>query len=344
MVAIILVATKKHGVVLATARRPAARIPKAVMTYRQFSPACDLQTRVRSYWTFEKGADESPSALYRVMPSSTPYLIFQIEGTFVCREGGGKRALRGIVGNRASKEPSVLSLSGRNMLVGVSFRTGESLGLSAFSPHGPLGFHELDTPWVRGLHAELVDAFTAAGYAGLDSILDRAFCDHLDHLDHQRRTLDWNKVESCLLKGRRGVGLGELPRLLGISTRTFQRACLRDTGHTPREYRTLIRCESAFAALMAPDDPPLSALAYRLGFYDQAHLCRAFKRWTAMTPMECRSHCLRLWNPIDSRESTAAHLPRPSRPPPICVIMVPPYPNAHKHSKKEMLCHSLERK
>lgn len=145
-------------------------------------------------------------------------------------EGARRRALDGIIGNGASKESLILSLPGESVLAGVSFRTGGSLALSAFSPRELPGFRRFDTPWARELYAELVNAFAATGHAGLSSVLDRAFSDRFcQRLD----TLDWNAVELYLLERTGRVGLEELARLLGLSTRIFQRACLRSGSSYP---------------------------------------------------------------------------------------------------------------
>jgi AraC-like DNA-binding protein len=80
---------------------------------------------------------------------------------------------------------------------------------------------------------------------------------------------------------------GSLPRLdaaaamLGTSPRTLQRR-LRDDGLTYERLVDQMRLERAVELLGIP--MPLAEVSRRVGYQDQAHFTRAFRRWTGTTP------------------------------------------------------------
>lgn len=71
----------------------------------------------------------------------------------------------------------------------------------------------------------------------------------------------------------------------GYSARTLQRTFKNDTGLTPKAFSRAIRCQSAVYNISHNNALPLSDLAFDLGFSDQAHFQREFKKLVSVTPM-----------------------------------------------------------
>ncbi|MBR9970409.1 helix-turn-helix domain-containing protein [Magnetospirillum sulfuroxidans] len=71
-----------------------------------------------------------------------------------------------------------------------------------------------------------------------------------------------------------------------LSERSLERLLKHHTGRPPMFWRGLSRARRAAAALDGGDD--LAALALLHGYYDQAHMNRAFRRWFATTPAALR--------------------------------------------------------
>jgi AraC-like DNA-binding protein len=78
------------------------------------------------------------------------------------------------------------------------------------------------------------------------------------------------------------VGLAELASLAGLPPLTLLRAFRRSVGCSPQVYRTARRVAAAKRALAA--GAPLARTALDVGFYDQSHFTRVFRRWTGVTP------------------------------------------------------------
>ena len=73
-----------------------------------------------------------------------------------------------------------------------------------------------------------------------------------------------------------------------LSERSLERLLKKHTGRPPMFWRGLSRVRQAAAALESGDD--LAALAVQHGYYDQAHMNRAFRRWFATTPAALRAN------------------------------------------------------
>ncbi len=79
---------------------------------------------------------------------------------------------------------------------------------------------------------------------------------------------------------------------VNMSVRTFQRR-LAKAGRTYKMLLDEVRFGEARRAL-ASSNEPLKAIAFGLGFAEQASFTRAFRRWTGLAPSEYRRRQRRL--------------------------------------------------
>jgi AraC-like DNA-binding protein len=91
------------------------------------------------------------------------------------------------------------------------------------------------------------------------------------------------RVTSLLTAGPlRGVTLPELARVAGLSTFRFVRVFHTEVGLPPYAFYETVRI--AFAHDLIQQGQDLSTIAYGLGFADQSHLTRQFRRASFTTP------------------------------------------------------------
>jgi len=83
------------------------------------------------------------------------------------------------------------------------------------------------------------------------------------------------------------IRLNELSEVSKLSTAYFCRAFKRTFGETPHSYIVRRRLNKA-ETLMLTSDLPLSHIAIRCGFTDQAHLCKLFRQQYAQSPAAWR--------------------------------------------------------
>ncbi len=80
--------------------------------------------------------------------------------------------------------------------------------------------------------------------------------------------------------------VSEVAAAMGISHGHLDRELGRLVGITPRALARLLRLRRFLAALDVHRDVPWADVAAELGWYDQAHLVRDFKRHTGVTPTQ----------------------------------------------------------
>lgn len=82
------------------------------------------------------------------------------------------------------------------------------------------------------------------------------------------------------------IRINELEALTGYTSRTLQRQFRADMGMSPKAFSRIIRCQSAVYDINHGDGVAFSDLACDLGFSDQAHFQREFKKLVNATPLD----------------------------------------------------------
>lgn len=95
---------------------------------------------------------------------------------------------------------------------------------------------------------------------------------------HLRKSVDYIE-QNC----GRTIRLDELAQLTGLSQSYFCSAFRESTGMPPQKWQMKARVERA-KNMLKDGSAPLSAVALRVGFADQAHLTRVFRRVVGTTP------------------------------------------------------------
>lgn len=103
-------------------------------------------------------------------------------------------------------------------------------------------------------------------------------------LSERRRNTVLQLIEQSLESGATG---DQLAASVGLSKGAFHRAFKATFGVTPFRYLTRRRVEAA-VVLMMDTSLNLGAIAAQSGFYDQAHLCRQFRKAFGESPTHWR--------------------------------------------------------
>lgn len=75
---------------------------------------------------------------------------------------------------------------------------------------------------------------------------------------------------------------------LGLTRRTLERRLKKEAGVSPARLQQFYRLKTA-RSLLAESQIPVTAIALQCGYYDHAHFCHAFHRFTFETPQQYRN-------------------------------------------------------
>lgn len=239
--------------------------------YMELRPPGPLGVGVEAVWTSAGRVPPGFAWPQRVMPDGCMDILFDLD-----------RGETRVVGAMTSAE--LFSLRGRIDLLGIRFRAG---GLS---------------PLLGVRAAELTDRLAEPVEVLADPSIVEEVGERLAHAppgDRMRlaaaAAADWLAAApppdrtvlraAELLRERRGRGVGESARSLGLSLRTLERRYRRHVGLTPGLAARIERFREALAAVASPPMPGgLSGVAYATGYADQAHLTRDFGELAGITP------------------------------------------------------------
>ncbi|MBN9384914.1 MAG: helix-turn-helix transcriptional regulator [Chitinophagaceae bacterium] len=90
-------------------------------------------------------------------------------------------------------------------------------------------------------------------------------------------------IEYCYSMVGNNPGIYDLAAQANLSPFHFTRLFKQTTGFSPYQYLLQLRVEAA-KKLIRTGRYPLTEIAYELGYSDQAHFCKAFRRVTGMSP------------------------------------------------------------
>lgn len=112
--------------------------------------------------------------------------------------------------------------------------------------------------------------------------------DSADRLAGRLTQAQMNKVVAYVESRSYGrITVAEMAAAVGLSESWFAVVFKQTTGHTPLQWKLARRIEIAKTMLLE-NSHPLTEIADRLGFSDQAHLTKAFRRMVGETPASWR--------------------------------------------------------
>jgi AraC-like DNA-binding protein len=235
-------------------------------------PSEELAAVVAHFWQVSWSLDAPFVA--ETLPYPSLHIVFE-------RDEDGERArVSGVQTQRFMKR-----LAGCGWAFGIKLRPGACSGLfsaeaSSFSERVvPLGraVGGRAAGWARAI-------FAASNMAERITLSERFLSLHVRPLS-QEAIASRDLVER-VERDRELLRTSQLAALLGVDVRTLQRAFRRHVGVSPKWVVARYRLHEAAERLREPAPPSIAFLAQSLGYSDQAHFARDFRRAVGRTPRE----------------------------------------------------------
>ncbi len=244
------------------------------MRHREFDPPAPLRDLIKCFW-HQRRSHGGPS--FEVMPDGYAEIVFHAGAPF---------AIAGATGWQPLPSPFLMGLLDRPAHLRVDGPV-DIFGIRCF----PWTVYEL-----LGLPSDTGNiALEAHPIAFLQSVVST--CLPLDQPEDAARLAVRYFLEERIavdgLLARAGGAMRDAGGTLPVgrvaagahaTVRTLERRFKQASGRTVKDVSSLIRFEQARNRLWVDPDAPLAALARELGYADQSHLNREFKRFSGMTP------------------------------------------------------------
>jgi AraC-like DNA-binding protein len=245
--------------------------------FHRHVPAPDLAHFVERFWTVRWNLTEAQDSA--VLPYPCVNMVV----------GSHRPGVHGTTRRRF-----VAKLVGNGWVLGTKFR--------------PAGFRTLSDRPMSALVDRDVPIETMFGAAGSQLVRDvhaltepRAQIGRVEEFLRERasaRDADSDQVNAIVElaeSDRELLRVAQLAARAGLTVRTLERLFRRHVGVSPKWVLRRFRVQEAAARVAAGEVAAWSALAYDLGFFDQAHFIREFKLQIGSTP-ERYAAAVSQWN------------------------------------------------
>lgn len=260
-------------------------------SYREYAPHPLLSDVVRCYWVREKDAGPVPQREV-ILPDASVELMFYVGDSRVLSDDGRMLPLPSVFTVGLRDEPLRLDTRGIARLLSVRFfpwSLARSFPLRAGTNH--LTPHL--QPAIQDLAARILPLVQAHDDRAAIGILDTWLLSYprASHADVTPASL----AGDLLHRSGGQMRIGQIAAECGLSPRQVERTLLSAAGLPPKSLARLIRFEQARDRIAARPDLSLTSLAYDLGYADQAHFIRDFKRLAGHTPGYFRQFARRVF-------------------------------------------------
>lgn len=246
--------------------------------HQEFESPQELRDIIKCFWYNKNDLGEIEST-FEVMPDGYAEIIFHF--------GSGCSVLRNDV-FEPLPSPFIMGLlhqpavfSAKNTLEIISVRcfpwtVFDLLGLQA----GKKGVQLFEHP-IAGLQV-ILQEFINSGK------IENAIA-HVKHyfVNLQQPNADnvlLSKAGIALRKNKGTIAVNQIAEAAHTTVRTLERNFKQSSGHTVKDVSGLMRFEQVRNQLWHHPDTNLAGLAQELGYTDQSHLSREFKRYSGTTP------------------------------------------------------------
>ncbi|MYM33964.1 helix-turn-helix domain-containing protein [Duganella sp. FT94W] len=216
----------------------------------EFDPPEALRGAIRCFWHTRRECD---GTRFEIIPDGYAEIVFHFGGCYLDDKPLPSPFLMGLL-----NQPLALTTVGPLEVIGVRcypWTVFDVLGL----PPGRDGLRVFEHPV-----ALLARYFLHARPAAVDGTVFKAGV--------------------AMLEARGALAVSAVAAAAHATVRTLERKFKQSSGHTVKDVAGLMRFEQARNRLWAEPRTSLAALAQALGYTDQSHLSREFKRYSGMTP------------------------------------------------------------
>ena len=248
------------------------------MQHQEFEPPEALRDSIKCFWYDSRDSGELPSS-FEVLPDGYAEIIFHFGGHCSISSNGELLPLPSPFMMGLLNQPVHFYTKNRLEIIGVRcfpWTVFDLLGL----PSDKSGLRLFKHPIVQ-----LQPALNASMHAGR---IDEALTQVKEYFLNARSQVAIDtilfKAGVALTKAKGAMPVSQVAAAAHATVRTLERKFKHSSGYTVKDVSGLMRFEQARNQLWQCPNSSIAGLAHELGYADQSHLSREFKRYSGVTP------------------------------------------------------------
>ncbi|MDB5272732.1 MAG: AraC family transcriptional regulator [Chitinophagaceae bacterium] len=246
--------------------------------HQEFQPPVELQDTIQCFWYDRRESGENPSS-FEVLPDGYAEIIFHFGSGCSFSHNGDLQSLPSPFMMGLLHQPVLFHTKNRLEIIGVRcfpWTVFDLLGL----PSGKDGVRIFEHPI-----AQLQSILQACIHAGkIEEAVAEVQQYFLDARSQVARNSMLFKAGVAMREANGTLPVSEVAAAAHATVRTLERNFKQSSGHTVKDVSALMRFEQVRNQLWLSPDSNLAGLAHELGYTDQSHLSREFKRYSGTTP------------------------------------------------------------
>jgi len=248
------------------------------MHHQEFPPPEQLSDTIKCFWYNSRDVGELTSS-FEVQPDGYAEIIFHFGGGCSIADDGGLRPLPSPFMMGLLNQPAVFYTKNRFEIIGIRCFPWTVFDLLGLQP-GKDGVRLFEHPIARLQSA--LNKYIEAGR--IDEALARVTRYFLDARSRIAVGSMLSKAGVAMRDANGAMPVSRVAAAAHVTVRTLERNFKLAAGYSVKDVSGLIRFEQVRNHLWHSPDANLAGLAHELGYTDQSHLSREFKRYSGTTP------------------------------------------------------------
>ena len=248
------------------------------MQHQEFEPPSPLRDTIKCFWYNRKDFGEQQSG-FEVIPDGYAEIIFHFGSGCSISYNGGLQPLPSPFMVGLLNQPVIFYAKNSLEIIGIRcfpWTVFDLLGL----PSGKDGVRIFEHPIAR-LQSTLHECIHAGKVDEAMAQVKQYFLDAHSRIATNSMLF---KAGVAMTKANGTMPVSQVAAAAHATVRTLERKFKQSSGYTVKDVSALMRFEQVRNQLWLNPNSNLAGLAHELGYTDQAHLSKEFKRYSGTTP------------------------------------------------------------
>ncbi len=248
------------------------------MLHQEFESPEELRDTIKCFW-YNMGDFGEQQSGFKVLPDGYAEIIFHFGSGCSIANNGALEPLPSPFMVGLLNQPALFYAKNRLEIIGIRcfpWTVFDLLGLSS----GKDGVRIFEHP-IAQLQPALNECILAGKIDEAVALVKQYFLDARSRIPADSMLF---KAGVAMRKAAGTLPVSQVAAAAHATVRTLERNFKQSSGYTVKDVSGLIRFEQVRNRLWTYPDSNIAGLAHELGYTDQSHLSREFKRYSGTTP------------------------------------------------------------